>query len=350
MKRRRWAALAVFVCVLAGMWGYSGNRAAQILPLSMMSEAECASWLSEREIALPDGLERADIQGILADTERMTRFNPYFFREIEDPAAADFLEEVSFAVCRYYNWAVMRGYRVLPWSEDQETFAAWLSDNGITVPEVLEGTDLRQTAAAVEACPDLYQTAGDPAAVDFLKALRQAISKFHWETALPLHRPFLSAMGEEEAVQWLASWNITVPEELAGMDILGLIAELEKHPAPPVVSWDVLYHFSEDVCQAVYFYYGWTRFPIEKQPLFAMSEEDCRQWIADRGISIPASLRDPLLGYQNLDIKSTLADLEIDPYSYTGYDDADMYGFYAEISRAVCDYHGWESYPEGKNE
>ena len=72
----------------------------------------------------------------------MARFNPYFFREIEDPAAADFLEEVSFAVCRYYNWAVMRGYRVPPWSEDQETFAAWLSDNGITVPEVLEGTDL----------------------------------------------------------------------------------------------------------------------------------------------------------------------------------------------------------------
>ena len=110
MKRRRWAALAVFVCVLAGMWGYSGHYAAHPPRLSSMSEARCMEILEAYGVNLPD-----NCQG-MTDLVKRVEFNPYYYLGSTVGEAPNLLKECSDAVCAYTAGRFRRKSPVFPLS------------------------------------------------------------------------------------------------------------------------------------------------------------------------------------------------------------------------------------------
>ena len=110
--------------------------------------------------------------------KRWLGLTPTFSGEHRRRIASKFLEEVSFAVCRYYNWAVMR-YRVPPWSKDQEMYYL-----GSTVGE----------------------------APNLLKECSDAVCAYYGWT-LPPEKPRFSSRSEEECIKILTEYGVELPTD-----------------------------------------------------------------------------------------------------------------------------------------
>ena len=70
-----------------------------------------------------------------------------------------------------------------------------------------------------------------------------------------------------------------------------------------------------------------------KELLSSMSEEECMEWLAENGITIPEE-------FANVDIQAAIAGLEQDPYSFMAVSSR-AHDFFGEISDAICNYYGW---------
>ena len=70
----------------------------------------------------------------------------------------------------------------------------------------------------------------------------------------------LSSLSEEACVKYLASMGVTVPEAIAEVDVLGMVADIEADPTfdrSMTIGYTVLADFMRDVRTVVLRYYGW---------------------------------------------------------------------------------------------
>ena len=171
MKRRRWAALAVYVCVLAGMWGYSGYYAAHPPRLSSMSEARCM------EILEAYGVEIPEIPGDIVGTVQMVEFNPNCYRSMTYANAPELLEQVSSAVCEYYGWVLPPDKTPLYNLSEAECIRI-LTEYGVDIPED-NPFDIQEAVRTAEEDPFCYHAVSSIVAVKFCRQMSRAVSRYY---------------------------------------------------------------------------------------------------------------------------------------------------------------------------
>ena len=171
MKRRRWAALAVFVCVLAGMWGDSGHYAAHPPRLSSMSEARCMEILEAYGVNLPD-----NCQG-MTDLVKRVEFNPYYYLGSTVGEAPNLLKECSDAVCAYYGWTLPPEKPRFSSLSEEECIKI-LTEYGVELPTDRE-IDIQGAVELAETRPFCYHAVSYDVAAIFAKQMSRAVSRYY---------------------------------------------------------------------------------------------------------------------------------------------------------------------------
>lgn len=159
-------------------------------------------------------------------------------------------------------------------------------------------------------------------------------------------KPKLSSMTEEECRQFIADKGIELPEEFRDREVRKLIEQYENHPE------DYYYSNPEDptfyskyVWMAVLEYYGITNEKYEKEleiqkkiaekpKLSSMTEEECRQFLAEKGVAIPAELG------EDYNVKWLIAHYEEYPEIEIVASYTPAHVLYESVWMAVLEYYG----------
>ena len=176
MKKRRWAALATCVCLLAGVWGFSGSYAAHPPRLSSMPEARCMGILEAY------GVEMPEVPGDIVGTVRMVEFNPNCYKSMTYANAPKLLEQLSSAVCEYYGWVLPPDKTPL-YSLSEEECIRILTEYGVEIPED-NPFDILEAVRTAEENPFSYYAVSSIVAVKFGQQMSRAVSRYYgwfWE-------------------------------------------------------------------------------------------------------------------------------------------------------------------------
>ena len=171
MKKRRWAALAACVCLLAGVWGFSGSYAAHPLRLSSMPEARCMEILEAYGVNLPD-----NCQG-MTDLVKRVEFNPYYYLGSVVGEAPDLLKECSDAVCAYYGWTLPPEKPRFSSLSEEECIKI-LTEYGVEFPTDRE-VDIQEAVELAETHPFSYLAVSHDVAAIFSKQISRAVSRYY---------------------------------------------------------------------------------------------------------------------------------------------------------------------------
>ena len=224
----------------------------------------------------------------------------------------------------------------------EEDLRKFFTDAGMKIPEMWRIVRVSKIFAALEENPDLYPTYYDQplsrfnipfryAALDYLALVEQD----------PMKYPTFSEMTESQCLAVLKERGVEIPYEyLYGFDVKKELCVYESNKDYFLFSFGMDFNaYFEDVRYAFKSYYGIpddSRSPtlMGKPRLSLMSDEECKQFLIDAGVSIPTKAA------ENNPFKYLFWMHEQDPNYTVAVSWTIMADFYDAMRIAISEYYG----------
>jgi len=334
--------------------------------LSELSVEECLGFITSSGIKIPVELNDEETIGTFVK-ELIVRAEE--MPDIPRPFGADapiyLAESVRKAVNGYYGiqcdkynivWEPsfdlsfeerVEGQQILSGMPEGE-FLEFLISSGVIIPDMMQNDYLGEFVREVIVQIERYPYTPSPyngLDVGYLLVNIQKVINAYYD--IYNERPKLSDLSDEECLEFIASYDIEIPETLKDGYTAVLVSEMilraDAYPyhTPPYKEPGEM-DLYENVLKAVQEYYSTNK---EKQQLSKLSGDECLEFITSHGIELSPVLKNDYVGEL---VRSIIAYEEEHPYlhliDYARY--YSNWSFSEDVRKVVNEYYG--AYEEPK--